>query len=52
MNVLDYVWLATRVKAQLTTKDRSRLTEMRAVYAGPTFADPHVVALIDALLAA
>lgn len=51
MNLVDYAWLATRVKAQLTVKDRTRLTEMRAVYSNPTFADPHVVAMIDDLLA-
>lgn len=48
----DYVWIATRVKAQLTAKDRATLTEMRPLYASnPLFVDPHIVALIDALLA-
>lgn len=51
MNAIDLAWLATRQKAQLTTKDRARLTEMRGVCSNPLNADPHVVALIDVLLA-
>lgn len=44
----DYAWIATRSKALLTAKDRTLLTEMRAVYND----DPHIVAAIDVLLAA
>lgn len=47
MTPTDYAWLATRIKALLTAKERTTLTEMRGAYKN----DPHVVAAIDALLA-
>ncbi len=50
MNLRDYVWVSTRTKALLTTKDRATLTELRAVYSGQMSADPHLVAIIDSLL--
>lgn len=55
-NAADIAWLATRRKALLTQADRDRLTLLRKLYA-PTGSlmsrghDPHVVAVIDELLA-
>jgi hypothetical protein len=52
----DLAWIATRQKALLTQADRDRLTMLRRQYApsGSLITrghDPHVLAVIDALLA-
>ena len=47
----DYAWLATRSKALLTLKEIDTLNAMRGAYNSTLNADPHVIALIDTLLA-
>ncbi len=48
---IDYAWIATRQKALLTVAEKSKLTAMRGAYNANLNSDPHVVALIDVLLA-